>query len=243
MRWLFYAVLLHHQFFTYSFFNINFQHVQFFGEEVDGPLYTRDVSFPTCNQNDVTYSNPYSSFLVLRCQLYLINVILWPKLYQWSSEIYISTSTIKSWKIIQPARARSRARAVTGRQCPHSGVGRKLSSPLGLGLGLGLLVADSALTLGCGKTFWCVGRFSFYENDRNSETKSWKINPKVQNGPSLRALQTGRWHKLGSYGKNEFSVQKPSVRAQKKHSLHYSNHVLATTRQNCANKKVLFFPK
>ena len=161
MRSLFYAVLLHHQFFTYSFFNINFQHVQFFGEEVDGPLYTRDVSFPTCNQNDVTYSNPYSSFLVLRCQLYLINVILWPKLYQWSSEIYISTSTIKSWKIIQPARARSRARAVTGRQCPHSGVGRKLSSPLGLGLGLGLLVADSALTLGCGKTFWCVGRFSF----------------------------------------------------------------------------------
>ena len=118
----------------------------------------------------------------------------------------------------------------------------KLSSPLGLGLGLGLLLADSALTVGCGKTFWCVGRFSFYENDRNSETKSWKINPKVQYGPSLRALQTGRWHKLGSYGKNEFSVQKPSVRAQKKHSLHYSNHVLATTRQNCANKKVLFFP-
>ena len=83
-------------FFMYYFFNINFQHVQFFGEEVDGPLYTRDVSFPTCNQNDVTYSNPYSSFLVLRCQLYLINVILWPKLYQWSSEIYISSSTIKS---------------------------------------------------------------------------------------------------------------------------------------------------
>ena len=33
--------------------------------------------------------------------------------------------------------------------------------------------------------------FVLYENVRNSETKSRKINPKVRNGPSFRGLQTG----------------------------------------------------
>ena len=54
---------------------------------------------------------------------------------------------------------------------------------------LGLLLADGAATVGWGKTFWCVGRFLFYENDRNSETKSRKVYPKVRNEPSLRGLQ------------------------------------------------------
>ena len=40
--------------------------------------------------------------------------------------------------------------------------------------------------------------------------------------------------------KNGFLIRKPSFPAQKKHSAHYSNHVLATTGQSCANKKVLF---
>ena len=44
-----------------------------------------------------------------------------------------------------------------------------------------LLLADGALTVGWGKTFWRVGRFLFfYENSRFSETKSRNIDPKVR---------------------------------------------------------------
>ena len=59
------------------------------------------------------------------------------------------------------------ARAVTGRQCPYSAVGR-------------------------GETFWRVDWVSFYENGHNSGMKSPKIDIKVGNEPSLRGLQTGR---------------------------------------------------
>ena len=49
---------------------------------------------------------------------------------------------------------------------------------------LGLSLAEGYLTVGLGKTFLLVGCF-FYENGRTSETKSRKIDPKVQNGPSF----------------------------------------------------------
>ena len=57
------------------------------------------------------------------------------------------------------------ARAVTGRQCPHSGEGEDFL------------------------TRWPS---FFYENGHNSGTKSRKIDIKVGNEPSLRGLQTGR---------------------------------------------------
>ena len=45
---------------------------------------------------------------------------------------------------------------------------------------LWLLLADSALTVGRGKTFWCVNRFFFfYENRCHSGTESRKMAPKV----------------------------------------------------------------
>ena len=103
---------------------------------------------------------------------------------------------------------------------------------------LGLLLADGVPTVGWGKTFWCIGRFFFYENGRNSETKSRKINLMMGNEPSLRGLQTGRWPILGSYGKIGFLDQKPRFWAQKKDSLLYSNHVLATTGKVVQRKKV-----
>ena len=39
----------------------------------------------------------------------------------------------------------------------------------------------------------------------NSEMKNQKIDPKVQNGPSLRGLKTGHRQNFGSYGKNGFA--------------------------------------
>ena len=68
---------------------------------------------------------------------------------------------------------------------------------------LGLLLADGALTEGRAKTFWRVGRFFFYENGRNLETKTRKIDAKVQIEPSFRGLQTGHWQNLGSYSKKQ----------------------------------------
>ena len=64
---------------------------------------------------------------------------------------------------------------------------------------LGLLPADSALTVGRGKTFWRFGQVW---------TKSWKIVTKVGNEPSLRGQRTGCWPKLGSYGKSRIFVLK-----------------------------------
>ena len=56
-----------------------------------------------------------------------------------------------------------RARAVTGRRCPHSRVG---------------------------EDFFARWLGFFYENGSNSEKKSQKIDPKVANEQSLRGLQT-----------------------------------------------------
>ena len=58
---------------------------------------------------------------------------------------------------------------------------------------LGLLMADGASTVqwGGGRLFDASAEFFFYENGCNSEMKSWKINPKVGNEPSIWGLQTG----------------------------------------------------
>ena len=44
----------------------------------------------------------------------------------------------------------------------------------------------------------------FYENGRDSETKSRKINPKEPNRQSCRGLQTGHRRNLGSYSKKTY---------------------------------------
>ena len=63
---------------------------------------------------------------------------------------------------------------------------------------LRLLLADSALTLGRGKTFWRVGQVFFYENSHNSGTESKKIVPNVGKKPSLQRLKMGQRPKLGA---------------------------------------------
>ena len=62
-----------------------------------------------------------------------------------------SVIVLENKAICYPARAES-ARAVTGRRCPHSGVG---------------------------EDFFCVSAVFFYKNGSNSETKCRKIDPKV----------------------------------------------------------------
>ena len=55
-----------------------------------------------------------------------------------------------------------------------------LSSPRAKGpkgLALGLLLADGALTVGRGRTFWRAGQVFFYENGHNSGAKSQKSFP------------------------------------------------------------------
>ena len=62
---------------------------------------------------------------------------------------------------------------------------------------LGLLLGDSALTVGRGKLFEQSAKY-FYENGHNSGTKGRQIVTKMGNEPSLRRLQTGHWPKSGS---------------------------------------------
>ena len=81
---------------------------------------------------------------------------------------------------------------VTGRWCPHSGVG-------------GRLFGTSAVF--------------FYENGCNSETKRRKIDPKMLNRPCCRGLQTGPWIP-GSCSKNRFSGRKPNFVPKK--NAHFS---------------------
>ena len=114
----------------------------------------------------------------------------------------------------------------------------ELSSPL---RALGLLLADSALTVGRGKTFWRVGQDFFTKTTVTRELKRWNIVLNVGNEPSLRGLQTGRWPKFGSYGKNCFFWgKKTRFRAQKNINFLVLVLVLATTRKSCSKKKVPF---
>ena len=105
------------------------------------------------------------------------------------------------------------ARAVTGRRYPHI------------------------------RTFWRVGRFFFYENVRFSETRSRKIDPKVQNR-STGCLAEGYKQAIdeprGPIEKKRISEAKYKVLGPKKRSFLDGHHVLATTGQSSAKKKVPF---
>ena len=96
---------------------------------------------------------------------------------------------------------------------------------------LGLLLADSALTVGRGKTFWPVDRV-FCENGH--KLPIWEMK-RLSEGYKRAVDQN--W---GHMAKNGIFGQKPRFWAQKKHTLLNSNHVLATTGKSCSKKKVAF---
>ena len=75
------------------------------------------------------------------------------------------------------------ARAITGRWCPHSGVG---------------------------EDFLTRQPFFFYKNSNFSGTKSRKIDLRLRNWPSRQGLQTGHWQNPVSYSKNGFSGRNPN---------------------------------
>ena len=79
---------------------------------------------------------------------------------------------------------------------------------------LGLLLADGALTVG-GEDFLTRQPGFFYANGCSSETEGRKMAPKVGNERSLRGLQTGRWPKLGSYGRHWILRPETKIFAQK----------------------------
>ena len=83
---------------------------------------------------------------------------------------------------------------------------------------LGLLLADGYLRVGLGKTFWRAGRVFF---------RKTAVPQKRKVGKSIRRCKMDRLSEI-------------RVLRQKKHSLLAGRHVLATTRQSCANKKVPF---
>ena len=116
---------------------------------------------------------------------------------------------------ICPARTRraESARAVTGRRCPHSGVG---------------------------KTFWRVDRFFFTKTTVTRKRKVEKSIPKCEMDRLSGGYKRARDKIWGHMAKNGFSGREPSFLAQKKHPLLNSYHVQATTRKSCAIKKLPF---
>ena len=80
---------------------------------------------------------------------------------------------------------------------------------------LGLLLADSAPTVGRGKTFWRVNRFFFFTKTAvTPERKVGKSFPRWE----MNGLQTGHWPKLASYGKNRIFWPKTGIFGPKKES-------------------------
>ena len=71
---------------------------------------------------------------------------------------------------------------------------------------LGLLLADGARTVECGKTFWHVDQVLFYENNRNSETKSQKIDPEMK--PLSKGIKRTVDKIWGHMAKTDFRAQK-----------------------------------
>ena len=114
-----------------------------------------------------------------------------------------------------------------------------------------LVDSGSIVQWGEGRLFGASAEFFFYENDRNSETRSQKIVPKVGNELSLRRLQTGLWQNLGSHGKNRTFGPKTELLGPKKRWVLNGHHDLATNGKSCAKKKFpfsqisisLFWPK
>ena len=100
------------------------------------------------------------------------------------------------------------------------------------------VTADGALTVGRGKTFWRVNLFFFTKTAVTQERKVKKSLPRWE----MNGLSKGyKWavDQNWGYGKNRIFRQKPRIRAQKNPLLD-SNHVLATTRKSCSEKKVSF---
>ena len=103
---------------------------------------------------------------------------------------------------------------------------------------LGLLLADVALTVGRGKTFWRINQVFFYKNGCSSGTESrkwllrWEMNDLSKGYKQSVDQNWGRVVKIGFFG------QKLRFRAQKKHTLLSPNHVPATTGKICPQKKV-----
>ena len=112
--------------------------------------------------------------------------------------------------IIQPQRTRV-LRAITGRRCPHSGVGEDF------------LARRPVFFLR--KQPWLRNQAS----KNQFQGAKWIVFLRDTNGPLTKFIA-----KNGFFGsKSEFSVPI-------KHPLFSSNHVLATTEKSCANKKVPF---
>ena len=102
---------------------------------------------------------------------------------------------------------------------------------------LGLLLADVALTVERGKTFWRVDRVSFFTKTAiTQERKVEKLPPTwVMNGLSegyKRAVDQ-------NWGRMDFWTKERDF-GPKKHSLLSSNHDLATTGKSCSKKKLPF---
>ena len=103
------------------------------------------------------------------------------------------------------------------------------------------LLADNALTVGWGKTFWRVDRvFFFTKTTVTRKRKVKKSIPKCEMDRLSGGYKRARDKIWGHMAKNGFSGREPSFLAQKKHPLLNSNHVQATTRKSCAIKKLPF---
>ena len=84
---------------------------------------------------------------------------------------------------------------------------------------LGLLLADSAPTVGRGKTFWRLAVFVFFFT-KTTVTRKWKVEKLIpwMEMNRLWGLQTGHWQILGFYSKFIFGWS-PSFLAPKTSSL------------------------
>ena len=104
---------------------------------------------------------------------------------------------------------------------------------------LGLFLADSALTVGRGKTFRRVNQVFFTKTAVTWELKVKKLLPKWKMNEGYKRTVDQNW---GRMAKIRFFGRKPSFRAQKKRSLLNSNHAVVTTGKVDQRKK-LPFPK
>ena len=105
---------------------------------------------------------------------------------------------------------------------------------------LGLLLTDSALTVGWGKTFWRFGLFFLWKQVLLGKKKSWKIDP---NRPFRRGLQTSHRQNLGSYIKKQIYGPKSELLGPPKRALLDSNRpakVVQTKKYHFPKKISLF---
>ena len=105
---------------------------------------------------------------------------------------------------------------------------------------LGLLLADGTFTVGGGRTFWAVSqiflRKQLYLRNRKSKNgfQGGKliVMARAKNGSSTKTGVV--WQK------SDFLAKNRNFGPKKRHTLFYSNHVLATTGKSCSKKKSAF---